>query len=195
MTLPASKPKPTFVAALILGAALALCGTPSAAGPGPMQVEEPATQAGKPPIQPDQDREGWKSRKNATLTASQKAALQARQETMKDMMALVQQKRRAIREARPEDRQALAQELQKLILEQAQDADRARAAGRKVAEPAAESLPGGSARTQESAHDQKVRGVDRKAERHQQQELHRLQIEEKLKQAEERPGAGNKKDD
>jgi hypothetical protein len=160
-----------------------------------MQVEEPAAHAVKPPIQPDKDQEGWRSRKNATLTASQKAALKARQDTMKDMMALIQQKRRAIREARPEDRQALSLELHNLILEQAQGAERtrARAESRKDEKPAGDGVA--NARSQEPAMDPRDRGMDRKAERLQQQEMHRHLIEEKQRQAEEKAGSGNRKDD
>lgn len=188
-------PNSIMTAALLLGAALALGGTSSMAGPGPMQVEEPDAQAAQPPIQPDQDREGWKSRKNATLTASQQAALKSRQQTMKDMMALIQQKRLAIRDARPEDRQALAQELHHLILEQAQGAERTQ--GRTASRPDAKSEEdgdlGANARIQGAAWEQVERGLEQKAERLRQQELHRQQIEEKLRQA-DKPASAGKKD-
>lgn len=199
MNLPAPKPIP-FAAAL-LGAVLAFCGTPAVAGPGPMQVEEPETEAIQPPIQPDKDGEGWKSRKNATLTAAQQAALETRQETMKDMMALIQQKRLAIREARPEDRQALAQELHALILEQSQGADRSRsrAAARKNAKSPGEGGPAANARTRGDALDLMGRSLEQKAERLRQQESHRQAVEEKLKQLEEqledKSGSGGKKSD
>lgn len=105
-----------LLASLALGTAFVLVAR-AWAGPGPMQVEEPSVGGGRPPIQPEKDQESWTARKNASLTPAQQAALKARQETMKDMMALIQQKRRALRDARPEDREALAQELHNLIIE------------------------------------------------------------------------------
>jgi hypothetical protein len=160
-----------------------------------MQVEEPDAQSVQPPIQPEKDQEGWKARKKASLTASQKAALRTRQETMKDMMALIQQKRLAIREARPEDRQALAQELHAIILEQSQGADRSRgrAAARKAAKAAEAAEAGANARTEAPAVDPMGRGQDQKAERLRQQELRRQLIEEKARQGEDKSSSGGRK--
>ena len=111
--------------AWLLAAGLTLCGATSVlAGPGPMQVEEPDLSESKPPIQPEKDQAGWKAKNSALLTPDQQAALKSRQETMKDMMILIQQKRRALREARPEDREVLARELHNLILEKAQVTER-----------------------------------------------------------------------
>lgn len=97
---------------------------PAYAGPGPMQVEEPAVRGAQPPIQPEKEQASWKARKKAGLTPDQQASLKARQQTMKDMMVLIQQKRRALQEARPEDRQALAAELHGLIIEKGLASDR-----------------------------------------------------------------------
>lgn len=189
---------------LVTAAVLALGGTQSLAGPVPMQVEEPKTVGAQPPIQPEKDQAGWKSRKNASLTASQKAALKARQDTMKDMMAMIQQKRRAIREAHPEQRQALAQELHELILEQTQGADRtrSRSADRKAAKPAGESELEAKARTRDESLDQqedllkkKEDGVRQKEENLRQQETIRQQVEDKLKQLEAKAGSAGKRDE
>jgi hypothetical protein len=179
-------------AAWLLGTALAL-GLPVAAGPGPMQVEEPVSKAAQPPIQPEKDQAGWKAGKSASLTASQKAALKARQETMKDMVALIQQKRRAIKEARPEERQALALELHNLILEQTQAADRGRGKSRKDSQRAGKPVSDPSdldanARVRNSNLDQKTRSLEHKEEILRQQELHRQLIEEKLKALEGKSG-------
>lgn len=100
-----------------LGLALLLPAAAVEAAPGRMQVEEPASAGPQPPIEPERDLKAWKAKRNAGLTNDQKAALKARQETMKDMVALIQQKRRAIQAAKPKDREVLAQELHSLILE------------------------------------------------------------------------------
>jgi len=163
-------------AALSLAALVALGVIPSEASPGPMQVEEPAAQAAQPPIQPDQEMEGWMTSRNATLSASQQAALKARQDTMKDMMALIQQKRRAIREARPEDRQALAQELHQIILDQAQGADRNRIRAESRKDP--------MTRNPDAALEKRERALEQQEDYLREQESLRRQAEEKLKRAE-----------
>lgn len=167
------------------------------ASPGPMQVEEPALIGPKPPIQPEKDQDSWKAKKSASLTAAQKAALKARQERMDDMVALIRQKRRAIKEAKPEDRQALANELHSLIIEKsnAVERGRARSQGRKDAsrEPGADAgeLPEKSLRVQEARQsqlDQKARQLEHKEEILSQQEARRKLIEDRLKELENKTG-------
>lgn len=185
-------------AAWLLAAGLALCGASSAvAGPGPMQVEEPDLKGAKPPIQPEKDQAGWKHKKSAGLTPTQKAALKARQETMKDMVALIQQKRRALKEARPEDREALAQELHNLIIEKAQVAAERRDRKDGNREPGFEK-PGDSdldknARVRNAApgSEQKLRKLEHMEEVQRQQELRRRALEEKLKQLENNRGGNS----
>lgn len=116
-----SRRNPVILPALALGfASVVLAPTSPRAAPGSMQVEEPVLGGPKPPVQPEIDQKAWTSKPQADLTDEQQASLKARQETMKDMVALIQKKRLAIRDARPEQREALALELHNLILEKGQ---------------------------------------------------------------------------
>lgn len=186
-------------AAWLLAAGTGLFGASSAiAGPGSMQVEEPSMDGPKPPIQPEKDQASWKNKRNGGLTDAQKDALKARQERMDDMVALIRQKRRAIREARPEQRQALALELHNLILEKSQDADRAlnrKDTSREGLERQGDGTEAGekSFRVLESRQNQieaKARQLEHKEEIMQQQEAHRKLIEEKLKALENKKVPG-----
>jgi hypothetical protein len=192
----------TVKAAWLLGAGLALSATTAAvAAPGSMRVEEPAANAVRPPIEPEKDKQAWKSKRGASLTDEQKAALKARQETMKDMMLLIQQKRRAIRAARPEDREALALELHNMILERSEIAgrNRGRNEARKEGAPAPErqgqaDLPEAQdlglrvREAQQNQAEQKARQLEQKEDALRKQEERRRLLEERLRQLENGKG-------
>lgn len=196
----------TVQSAWLLGAGLALSAAMSAvAAPGSMRVEEPSANAARPPIEPEKDKQAWRSKRGASLTDEQKASLKARQETMKDMMLLIQQKRRAIRAARPEDREALALELHNLILERSElkGLNRGRNEGRKDGAPAPErqgqaDLPEAQERSlrvreaQQGQAEQKARQIEQKEEAQRRNEERRRLWEERLRQLEN--GKGRKDD-
>ena len=180
--------------------------TSAVAAPGSMRVEEPSANAARPPIEPERDKQAWKSKRGASLTDEQKASLKARQETMKDMMLLIQQKRRAIRAARPEEREALALELHNLILERSElnALNRGRNEGRKEGASASDrqgqaDLPEAQERSlrvreaqQGQQTEQKVRQIEQKEEAQRRYEERRRQLEERLRQLEN--GKGRKDD-
>jgi uncharacterized coiled-coil protein SlyX len=89
----------------------------SAAG-GTMQVEEPSLSQSSPPINPERESMSWqaKTRPHA-LTEEQKSAMRDRRERMKAMVAELKQKRKAMDDATPEEKAALARELHSFILE------------------------------------------------------------------------------
>lgn len=186
---------PRTFPAWLCAAGLALCAaSAAAAGPGPMQVEEPQPGESRPPIRPEEEQASWKDRKSAGLTPAQKEALRNRRETMEDMILLIRQKRCALREARPEDRQALARELHTLILEKAEEAERGRdheklkAASRNAGRGGPDAdAPDKSARVREipdGSAEQTDRQLEHLEEIQRQQELRRELLEEKLKQQE-----------
>lgn len=193
-------------AAWLLGAGFALSvATTASAAPGSMRVEEPSANAARPPIEPEKDKQAWKSKRGANLTDEQKAALKARQETMKDMMLLIQQKRRAIRAARPEEREALALELHNLILESSEigGRNRGRNEGRKEGVPAPErqgqaDLPDAQERSLRvrEAHqgqaEQKAKQMEHKEEIQRKHEERRRLWEERMRQPDN--GKGRKDD-
>lgn len=163
---------------------------PVMAGPGPMQVEEPELKGPKPPIQPEKDQASWKDKKSASLTPAQKQALQVRQETMKDMVALIKQKRRALKDARPEDREALALELHNLILEKSQIANSGRSRAERKETKAANKQSSGetdadkNARVRDASGNRSSRAQEQQEERLRLQEQRRKALEERLKQIE-----------
>ncbi len=190
------------IAARLFAAGLLLWASTALAGPGPMQVEEPGLGRSNPPIEPEKDQAAWKERKSASLTPEQKAALKNRQQTMRDMMLLIQQKRRALREARPEDRQALARELHNLILEKAQVADIGRVREHRKGDAGKGEADGSSSSVEQSARlregtptgnaDKKIRQHEQLEEAQRQQEQRRRAQEERLRQQESRNNGNNK---
>jgi hypothetical protein len=90
----------------------------SAPGPGRMQVEEPSTAASDPDAR---DSKAWQKSHAKGLTDAQKAAFRERKEKMEGMIALIKAKRKALRDAKPGERAALARELHSLILEKDSD--------------------------------------------------------------------------
>jgi hypothetical protein len=85
----------------------------NAPGPGRMQVEEPSEIAG-PGANASR---AWQKSHPKGLTDAQRSAFRERKEKMEGMIALIKAKRQALREAKPEERAALARELHILILE------------------------------------------------------------------------------
>ena len=89
-----------------------------APGPGRMQVEEPASTTANPD---QRDSKAWQKSHAKGLTEEQKAAFRERKDKMEGMIALIKAKRKALQEAKPEERAALARELHSLILEKDSD--------------------------------------------------------------------------
>ena len=90
----------------------------SAPGPGRMQVEEPAAAVPDPNAQASK---AWQKSHAKGLTDAQKAAFRERKEKMEGMVSLIKAKRKALQDAKPEERAALARELHSLILEKDPD--------------------------------------------------------------------------
>ncbi len=90
----------------------------SAPGPGRMQVEEPSSAASDPDAR---DSKAWQKSHAKGLTDAQKTAFRERKEKMEGMIALIKAKRKALRDAKPGERAALARELHSLILEKDSD--------------------------------------------------------------------------
>ncbi len=85
----------------------------TAPGPGRMQVEEPSNAA-----DPEANAsKAWQQSHPKGLTDAQKAAFRERKDKMEGMIALIKAKRQALRDAKPEERAAIARELHVLILE------------------------------------------------------------------------------
>jgi hypothetical protein len=89
-----------------------------APGPGRMQVDEPASATDNPD---QRDSKAWQKSHAKGLTEEQKAAFRERKDKMEGMIALIKAKRKALQEAKPEERAALARELHSLILEKDTD--------------------------------------------------------------------------
>jgi hypothetical protein len=85
----------------------------AAPGAGRMQVEEPAAAAQPGP----NASKAWQKSHPKGLTEEQKTAFRERKEKMEGMISLIKAKRQALREAKPEERAAIARELHVLILE------------------------------------------------------------------------------
>lgn len=101
----------------------------AAPGPGRMQVEEPGSNS------PDRDAnasKAWQKTHSKGLTDEQKTAFRERKEKMEGMIALIKAKRKALQDAKPEERAALARELHSLILEKDPDASSSMAAAASV---------------------------------------------------------------
>ncbi len=81
---------------------------------GRMQVEEPKAAA---PMSPARESKAWQKSHSRGLTDAQKKAFRERKESMEGMIAVIKEKRKALRDAKPEERAALARELHSLILE------------------------------------------------------------------------------
>ncbi|GEM_PF-5178870 len=86
----------------------------AAPGPGRMQVEEPKSSA---PMGSAKESKAWQKNHARGLTEDQKKAFRERKEKMEAMITVIKEKRKAMRDAKPEERAALARELHSLILE------------------------------------------------------------------------------
>jgi hypothetical protein len=91
----------------------------SRAGSGRMQVEEPKAAA---PMGTAKESRNWQKNHARGLTEAQKQAFRERKEKMEGMIAVIKEKRKALRDAKPEERAILARELHSLILEKDPDA-------------------------------------------------------------------------
>lgn len=81
---------------------------------GRMQVVEPKAAA---PANPARESKDWQKSHARGLTDAQKQAFRERKENMEGMIAVIKEKRKALQDAKPEERAALARELHSLILE------------------------------------------------------------------------------
>lgn len=81
---------------------------------GRMQVVEPKADA---PMSPARESKAWQKSHSRGLTDAQKKAFRERKESMEGMIAVIKEKRKALRDAKPEERAALARELHSLIME------------------------------------------------------------------------------
>jgi hypothetical protein len=81
---------------------------------GPMQVDQPSVKSS-----PTRTTKALKAKRAPArgLTAEQKLAFRVRKEKMQSMIALINEKRRAMEAAKPNERAALARELHSMILE------------------------------------------------------------------------------
>ncbi len=144
---------------------------PAKASPvsGKMQVDEPKASV---PMASAKSSKAWQKSHAKGLTDSQKAAFKERKESMTAMIAVIQAKRKAMHDAKPEDRAALARELHSLILEKDGEGTTSVTAAARVEGPAKE---GKSAVSAKAKQDGEAR---RQAER---REEYRKQME-KLRQ-------------
>jgi hypothetical protein len=158
----------------------------AAPGPGRMQVDEPKTAA---PMGTARESKAWQ-KKNAArgLTDNQKQAFRERKEKMEGMISVIKEKRMAMRDAKPEDRAALARELHSLILEKDGGASVTAAArvGKEGALDAklreAEIEKKKAAEIQLKQDEARQQALERKEELRKQQEEVRKQQMEKLKE-------------
>jgi hypothetical protein len=88
-------------------------------GSGRMQVEEPKAAVS---IGTAKESRNWQKNHARGLTEVQKQAFRERKEKMEGMIAVIKEKRKALRDAKPEERAVLARELHSLILEKDPDA-------------------------------------------------------------------------
>jgi hypothetical protein len=158
----------------------------AAPGPGRMQVDEPKTAA---PMGTARESKAWQ-KKNAArgLTDNQKQAFRERKEKMEGMISVIKEKRMAMKDAKPEDRAALARELHSLILEKDGGASVTAAArvGKEGALDAkvreAEIEKKKAAEIQLKQDEARQQALERKEELRKQQEEMRKQQMEKLKE-------------
>jgi hypothetical protein len=84
------------------------------AGSGRMQVEEPKASVS---MGTAKESRNWQKTHARGLTEVQKQAFRERKEKMEGLIAVIKEKRKALRDAKPEERAVLARELHSLILE------------------------------------------------------------------------------
>jgi hypothetical protein len=140
-------------------------------GAGRMQVEEPAAAA-----QPGaNESKAWQKSHPKGLTDAQKTAFRERKEKMEGMIALIKAKRQALRDAKPEERAAIARELHVLILEKdGEPATVTTAAARVEDKSASESEVGTRKQTEaQAASDAQAQRREELRERQSERERHK----------------------
>jgi hypothetical protein len=133
-------------------------------GSGRMQVEEPA--AAQPAANASKD---WQKSHPKGLTDAQKTAFRERKEKMEGMITLIKAKRQALRDAKPEERAAIARELHVLILEKDGEPAAVTTAAARVDEKASSETEAGARKQNEE------QAVSEAAQRR--EELRELQAE------------------
>lgn len=149
----------------------------SAPGPGRMQVEEPASASTKTD---GRDSKAWQKSHAKGLTDAQKAAFRERKEKMEGMIALIKAKRKALQDAKPQERAALARELHSLILEKDSDPSEVASAASVRAE---ENGSPAQAQAQKSAPGQKA--SEAQAQRREEMRERQMERVKKMKAKEE----------
>lgn len=147
-------------------------GKPRMGTPGKMQVAEP--KAGRAPAA-DGGSKAWQVSHAKGLTEEQKQAFRDRKDRMQNMMALIKEKRMAMRDAEPERRAALAKELHNLILEEEGQGQAASSAARTAPEPAGEKGGAGGQRRKQAEFRQLQ--MEKRKEEMRKEEIRKLQIE------------------
>jgi hypothetical protein len=139
-------------------------------GPGRMQVEEPASAAANTD---QRDSKAWQKSHAKGLTEAQKAAFRERKDKMEGMIALIKAKRKALQEAKPQERAALARELHSLILEKDSDpSEVASAASVRIDDNGGSGS--GTAETQKPAANQKSEDQAKRREELRERQLERM---------------------
>src|SRR5690606_35930539 len=105
---------------------------PGEGSPEKMQVAEPKAGGA---LAADGGSRAWRLSHSQGLTQEQKRAFRERKDQMQEMMALIKEKRMAMRDAEPGKRAVLARELHNLILEEGDYGNQASAAARSAPEP------------------------------------------------------------
>jgi hypothetical protein len=148
----------------------------SAPGPGRMQVEEPAAAASNPDAR---DSKAWQKIHAKGLTDAQKAAFRERKEKMEGMIALIKAKRKALQDAKPQERAALARELHSLILEKDTDPSEVASAAsvRSEENGASASSPASSASTPAEAQKSSSNQKNSEAQAQRREEIRERQYE------------------
>ena len=152
--------KPVRAAVKAQGKAVTIKAAPSKAAPGAvktaagkMQVEEPKTSA---PLNDARESKAWQKTHAKGLTEEQKTAFRDRKVNMEAMITVIKAKRKALQNAKPEDRAALARELHSLILEKDGEGSASVTAAARVEGQTKEEKPALAAKPGESAESQRA---------------------------------------
>jgi len=137
-------------------------------GPGRMQVEEPASATANPD---QRDSKAWQKSHAKGLTEAQKAAFRERKDKMEGMITLIKAKRKALQEAKPQERAALARELHSLILEKDSDPSEVASAASVRTDDGSSAVTG---ETQKSSANQKAEDQSKRREELRERQLERL---------------------
>lgn len=142
-----------------------------------MQVAEPKDDDG---AAADRDSKAWQLSHAKGLTQEQKQAFRERKDKMREMMALIKEKRMAIRDAEPEKRAALARELHNLILDEGvQDKDATSAAriGSEPRESETAAEKGGAGGSRRKQAELRQSQMEKRKEEMRKEEIRKQQIE------------------